>query len=801
MIKNYLKTAWRSLFKQKGISLINIIGLSTGMVAAILIFLWVQNELNFDNYHKDARDIYRITSYLNTDEKEPLAWETSPFLLGEEIKKQVPEALAVARILPMYEAKHVNIKGEFSEEKRCAYIDSQWLQVFHYDFISGNATAFNSSPFSMLLTASVSKKYFGNENAVGKTIRIDTIDYIVQGVLKDNPANSSFQYDVLIPQAARSTNPRAKKSDTEWGNYGYLTFVKLLPSADPGKTAKKIAAIFAKARDGVKVGAGLNALSEMHFDKTASSSQLLRGDKKMVTIFSVLGVLLLAIACINYVNLTTARASMRVKEVSIKKIVGANRQSLFAQFIMESALVSLIALLIALLALGICLPYFNQFTEKNFVISYSSLYLWTILGGTFLSAVALTSIYPALLLSSFKPLSIFRGAGLFKFKDGLLRKSLVVVQFSISVILIVSTIVVYQQMKFINRQNSAYERSQLFSFSIPFEILRKYEGEKRQSLTSSIKRELMLQSTVTDVSLMNMRSVVNMQGGSSGGSNDWDGRNKDYQPMIAFFEADTSLKGILNLEMKEGRWFLPGNSGDAHNSILNETAVREFNIKRPVIGQRFTSRGDTGVIVGVVRDFYYKTLHEKIGPAVIRNVQDYNSTYLVKTSPGKTMEAKAAAEATWKKFFPADPFSCKFMNEEFEALYRADNKAATLVWIFSFLAILISCLGLYGLAAFTAERRGKEIGIRKVLGASVSGIVRLLSTDFLKLIFIAILIASPIAWLLMNKWLQEFAYRINIAWWMFLSAGAIALIIAFVSIGVRAIKAAVTNPTKSLRTE
>jgi ABC-type antimicrobial peptide transport system permease subunit len=360
----------------------------------------------------------------------------------------------------------------------------------------------------------------------------------------------------------------------------------------------------------------------------------------------------------------------------------------------------------------------------------------------------------------------------------------------------------YRQLQFINEQNASYNKAQLLSFSIPPKVLfGKFDDDQRIRVTTLLKNELLAASNIEDVSLINQQSVVDMKGASSGESNDWDGRDKDFMPFIAFIKADTNFKNIINLQITEGRWYEAGNTADEHNSILNETAVREFNILKPVIGQRFTSQGDTGVIIGVIKDFYYKSLHEKIGPVVIRADNEYSNTYIVKMAPGKIKEAQYAVEQVWKKFFPAEPFSYSFLNDEFDKLYHADRKTSSLIWIFSAIAIFISSLGLFGLAAFTAERRNKEIGIRKILGATVTNIVSLLSKEFIYMVLISILVAFPIAWMAMNKWLENFAYRINIAWWIFLTAAVIALAIAIITVSFQAIKAALTSPAKSLKTE
>ena len=403
-----------------------------------------------------------------------------------------------------------------------------------------------------------------------------------------------------------------------------------IPSADPQKVAGKLKDIVSKqrAQDNLKVG--LTALPDIRFENDLQNPITKHSEIKVVYIFAVLGILLLLIACINYVNLTTARATLRAKEVSVRKIIGAEKKQLFAQFVAESFLISAISLVVTFCIVQFALPLFNRFTEMNFTLSLNSPDVWIVVGSTLLVTMLLTSIYPAVLLSSFKPLAVFRGINVLQIKDGALRKGLVIVQFTVSIVLITGTIVIYRQLQFINHQNSAYNRSQLLSVSIPYKIWGKYEEEKRKSLTASFKKELLSQSNVADVSLMNAESIIDMQGSSSGGSTDWDGRAEDFTPPIAFFRVDTSFKGIVNLQMKEGRWYETGNLADEHNAVLNETAVREFNIHKPVIGQRFVSQGDTGVIIGVVKDFYYKSLHEKIGPVVIRTEDENNTTFLIR---------------------------------------------------------------------------------------------------------------------------------------------------------------------------
>jgi ABC-type antimicrobial peptide transport system permease subunit len=802
MIKHSLKIAWQSIVRQKLNSLINISGLAIGMAASVLIFMWVNNELHFDNYHKDAGDIYRLKNYVAIDKKSTWIWENSPYLLGDKLVKELPEVVAVTRLRPLSgDNTFFNVKGEYIQENKSAMVDSAWFSFFNYDFVEGQAGDLFAHPFSMVMTQSKARKYFGSADPIGKTIRIDTIDYQVRAVVRDVPPNSSFQYDVLINLESRRTDPRNRTNDESWSNFNYITFVKLRPATDLKSLPVKMTKILSDNKKSDNIRTGFVALADLHFENDLQSSQMEHGNRKVVTIFAILGLLLLLIACINYVNLVTARATLRAKEVSIKKITGAGRTQLFMQFVIESTLVSTLALALSIGLVQLVLPAYNNFTGKNFSVSVGDTWMWTILIGTLLGSIILTSIYPAILLSSFKPIAIFRGLNALRIKDTSLRRGLVVVQFTIAIVLMVGTIVVYRQLAFINQQSSAYNRSQVLSFSVPYKLYRQYDDLKRKSLMQSVKQELLRQSAVVDVSLINQGSVINMTGSSSGGSNDWDGRDKDFMPAIAFFNADTNFRKIINLEMKEGRWFQTGNSADEHNSILNETAVREFNIHQPVIGQRFVAQGDTGVVIGVVRDFYYKSLHEKIGPVVIRNQDEYTSSFLVKSAPGKVTEARDAASRVWSSFFPAEPFNSKFLDEEFEQLYRTDRKTASLVWLFSAIAIFLSCLGLFGLAAFTAERRTREIGVRKVLGASVPDIVQLISREFVFLVILSLLIATPLAWWIMNQWLEDFSYRISISPLFFAAAGLATLLIALATVSVHAIRSALTNPVKSLRTE
>ncbi len=800
MFKNYFKTAFRNIWKNKITSSINLFGLSVGMTAAVFIFLWVQNEISFDNYHAAKNNIYRITNTIHVNKNETWIWENSPMPLAQAAAQQIPEVKNAARVvINAYGGMVFTINHKLFAEKTSAWVEKTWFNIFDYHFVAGNAAAFGQNPFSIILTESKAKKYFGDESPIGKIIKVDTVNYTVQGVIKDNPLNSSFRFDVLLQMDGRFSNPQSFKNDNTWHNYNFTTFLKLAPNAKKPLVESKLNNIVAKNRsdDNNLPKVSLEPLKDMYFESDLQSSTMPHGNKKTTYIFFVLGLMLLITASINYVNLTTARASLRAKEVSVRKIAGAQRGHLFLQFIIESVTISMLSLIITLLLIQLCLPAFNSIADEHFQLPVNSPSVWKILLGTLAMATILNGVYPAALLSSFKPLNVFRGKSLLRLSDGSIRKGLVVFQFGLSVILIMGTIVIYRQLNYIQTSNPGYNISQTISLQIPWKSYSKMDDDQRKNFFTGMKQDLQSESSISAVSIGGSE-IMNV-GNASSGNADWDGRDTTFNPTIADLSADEDFQNMFQLQLKSGHWFKA--KEDMHNFILNETAAKEFNMHTPILGQRFTYGGDTGKIIGIVKDFNYKSMHEKIGPMVLSFNEGSDSYIFIKTMPGNIPRALNAAEKVWSKFIPAQPFDFTFLDDSFNNLYKSDIKTSQLILIFSIIAIIISALGLFGLAAFTAERRTKEIGIRKVLGASVQQIVMLLSKDFVRLVIVAIVIACPIAWLLMNNWLQDFAYRINITAWIFIMAGSLALLIALMSISFQAIKAAIANPVKSLRTE
>jgi putative ABC transport system permease protein len=798
MIKNYLKIAWRNLWRHWRMTMINVSGLGIGMAATVLIVLWVQNELSFDKFQPDAKNIFRIKVRLAISKKETWVWETSQYVLGDFASKQIPEITDVTRLKGNYGDINMRYGDEIITEKKSAYVDGHWFKMFHYDFVDGSADAFSKNPFSLIVTQSAAKKYFGTHPAVGKVLRIDSNNYQVQAVIKDNPANSSFQYELLIPIAAQLADAREKKQALQWGNYNYLTFLKLKPGSNSALVARKLKSIVHKNKKGDKDDQKfeLTSLRDIHFENDLQSSSMIHGNLTIVNVFIVLGGLLLITACINYVNLTTARASLRSKEVSIRKIVGANRAHLFGQFMSESLLVSFLALALALILVQAVMPWFRNFTGKAVEDPFTSPSILLILGSTLFVSFLLNGLYPAAVLSSFQPLNVFRGKSFLNFKDASLRRVLVVSQFTISVVLIAGTLVIYGQLQYIQKTDPGYSRSQILSFSFPYWKIPHFDFKNSDAVLNTVKQQLREQSVTSNVA-MAASGLVNFKSASSGGF-DWAGRPKDFNPSFAPLQADVDFQKLMHIKIKEGRWF-NNDVSDKKSVLLNETAVQLTGLREPILGQRFIHQGDTGVIVGVVTDFHYKSLHDKIGPMVISNRP--GEGFYIKTSPGNTAAAIVVAGKIWKQYFPNAPFVYNFLDETYNNLYKEEQQSSILITLFAGIAIFISALGLLGLAAFASEQKVKEIGIRKVLGASMQHIVRLLYVDFVKMVCVACVIALPLAYWAMNKWLQGFAYRITLSWWIFFDAAAIALAIALITVSFQAIKAAIANPVKSLRSE
>jgi ABC-type antimicrobial peptide transport system permease subunit len=797
MIRNYLKIAFRNLFKNKVSSVINIGGLAVGMAVAVLMLIWVQNELSFDTFHKKSDRLRQIITHNKVNKEETWHWSTTPMLLAEQLK-QLPEVEAVSRkTIPFWNGASMKIGDHLSIEKKVACVDNNWFDLFDYRLVDGNIKEFTKNPRSIAMTESKALQLFGDTRVSGRVIRIDTLDYMVRMVYKDNPTNSSFQYDFLLPMAAYLANPKTFQNDSNWGNFNYETFLLVKPNTDLSKLDQKVTRVLQFARRDEKTGKTedniileTEPITAIHMDGIERNDTS-KGDARTTYVFLALAFIILITACINYVNLATARASLRAKEVSVKKIIGAEYSQLFSQFMVESVLMCIIALLLALGLAYTLLPVFNELADKNFTLNLRDTTLWQVLLGTTLLAVLLTGIYPALLLSSFQPIRALRGLNILKSNNSSFRKTLVIVQFVVSSVFLIATLVVFQQIKFVRNIKLGYEKANMFEFTIPWNI-------KSRIDLNTVKTRLMAESSVEDITTAS-GNIIDIKSSHSG-SLDWDGRPEDFNPTVAQMAVEHNYSKVFGLKMQSGRWFEENSGTDKENVVLNEAAVKKFGIKNP-IGKRFHFHGNKGTIIGVVRDFHFKSLHEVIGPLVLFSDGNWRSGVYIKPVKGKEKEAISAAEKLWAEFIPERPLEYHFLNETYERLYKSEQRTATLFNAFAIVAVFVSCLGLFGLAAFAAEQRTKEIGIRKVLGASITSITVLLSSDFLKLVGIAFIVACPLSYYFMNKWLQDFAYHINIEWWFYAVIGILIIAVAIATVGYQSIRAALTNPVKSLKAE
>lgn len=796
MFYNYLKIAIRNLLASRLFTALNVLGLTGGMVTAVFILLWVQNELNFDAYHAKAQQTGHVLTHLKISNEETWHWSNTPMLLADQAKR-LPEIQAVTRKAPAGNTT-IRANGKKVNAENMVYVDPNWFDVFDYQFISGSGAQLRSGIRNVAMTQARAEMLFGTSDVSGRTIRIDTLDYVVAGVYRNNPANSSFQFDYILPMGAYWANPKNFDNDNNWNQFNYETYLVGRAGTNWAQTSKKLTRIVSnlKRDDNGKPSTNttleVEPLTAMHFNKDIQGAAQSKGDHRTVYIFFGLAVVILLVACINYVNLTTARASVRSREVGVKKLLGAGSSHLFGQFMIESVLTCLLALVLSVCLVFLLLPQFNELTGKAFELSFSDRSWWYVLAGTTVAAIVLTGIYPSLLLSSFKPFEILRGNQLLGSTTGSFRKGLVVVQFAVTIVFLISTLVVYRQMKFVRERALGYDRAHVFTFRIP-------GNAKGNADTEAFKAELQRESSITNVTIAG-QNIVQIASSSSG-SYEWRGRPKDFIPTVYQIPVESDFLPMFNLKMADGRWFGAGNIADLNNVILNETAVKKLNIPKPVIGQGFEFRGNKGVIVGVVKDFHFKSLRDKIEPLVLFQDKIWKGSLYVKAAAGQEAKAIRAVEKIWNKQVPDYALSYSFLDETYDRLYKSEERTATLFNTFTIVAVVISCMGLFGLATFTAERRTKEVGIRKVLGASVGSIVALLSIDFVRLVLVAIVLASPVGYYFMQKWLEGFEYRIQMGWLVFFAAGTGAVAVALLTISYQSIRAALTNPVKSLKSE
>ncbi|QIP12925.1 FtsX-like permease family protein [Spirosoma aureum] len=799
MLFNYFKIAWRNIIRNKAFSAINILGLALGMACSLLIFLWIQDELSIDNYHANGPQLYNVMQRQLYDGKVE-AGRFTPGVLPDELKKQFPEIVYAAGYTG-WEAQMTFAVGDKINKETGHWAGADWFKMFSIPLLAGTPNTALSSPSGIAISRKVAESYFGNSvAALGKSIRIDNRDdFQVTAVFENLPENSSDNYDFLLNwQNCLARNPWMK----EWGNNGPHTRIMLRPDANVANLDAKLKPFLRKYNKDIGKNFDaqlfLQAYPDGYLYSNFKNGQQDGGRIEYVRLFSIVAVFLLLIACINFMNLATARSIKRAKEVGVRKVIGAVRSLLVGQFIGEALLFTVLALGFALFLAFFLLPSFNSLTGKHISLQTTQPSFWVILISMALLTGLLAGSYPALFLSSLEPVRVLKGS--LKFGSGarLFRQGLVVFQFVLSMLLIVGTIIVYRQVNYVQTTNLGYERENLIYVPV--------EGElSTLSTYKTFKDELLRQPGILAVSSM-QEAPTNI--GSSTGGVTWPGKDPNVNIEITQTAVGYDLIKTLKVNVT-GRDFSPEFGTDTSNYLINEATARRIGYKNrtgglagSLVGQPITMWGKPGKIIGVMEDFHFQSLHIPIAPLIIRlNTNPGSQNFLIRTQPGQTKQALASVETLWKQLNPKFPFSYRFADDEYQKLYKSEAVVGMLANYFAFLAIFISCLGLFGLSAFTAEQRTKEIGVRKVLGASVGGIVGLLSKDFLKLVLIAIVIASPLAWYAMNRWLQGFAYKLAIEWWIFALAGVLAVGIALVTISFQSIKAALMNPVKSLKTE
>ncbi|TKK68261.1 FtsX-like permease family protein [Ilyomonas limi] len=815
MFKNYLRIAFRNIFKRKGYSFLNIAGLAIGMSCCLLIFHYVSYEKSYDQFEPDAKQVVRVR--LDSYQKGVLAYKsaTSYPAIAPTMKRDFPEVDQFCRLIDDELLLSNEAQDKKFSENKGYYADPATIDMFGLHFIRGNPNTALNGPDKIILSESTAKKYFGNGEALGKTLINRNGSHVqpfeVTGIYKDFPANSHLIMNYLVSYATlgqelRIMGDSSNASETAWGWYDFYVYLQLKPGIDyksleaklPAFTDKYINSQGWNKDNNRRVELHLIPLSDIHLYSNYNQEAEVNGNGQAVSFLFLIAIFIICIAWINYINLATARSVERAKEVGVRKVLGALRSTLIRQFLTESFLLNVISLGISLILFFILLHPFDTFTGRAtytgimLTSNYWLLFFILFFGGTFLSG-----LYPAFVLSHFKPISVLKGA--FKNTTGglLLRKSLIVVQFVTSVVLIAGTIIVYRQINYMTNQSIGADINQTLVLKGTQTIADSLYQNVYQPFKTAVLQQPGIKSIAASSSVM---------GDEVYWTNSWkrDGDAQSTAVTLYNLGIDYDFIPSYKMELASGRNFSNQFGTDKKTVIFNENAVKLLGFKSAAdaVNQKVIVGGDdTLTIIGVTKNFHQLGLQKNIDPMVLRLTPNISTFYSIKWNGANSQQTIATLRKLWNEYFPKDPFNYFFLDESFGQQYKADMLFGKVFGSFAFLAILIACFGLLGLSAYNVLQRTKEIGIRKVLGASVQSIMVLLSQDFLKLVLISLLLAVPIGWYVMNNWLQDYAYRINISWWIFLTAGLLSLFIALLTIGFQVLKAAVDNPVKSLRTE
>lgn len=787
MIKNYLVVTLRNLFRNKVYSFINIFGLATGISCSLLILLWVFDEISFDRFHPKLNTLYQVWINAEFDGKIN-SWTSVPLPLYEGLKTE--DARLIRTAVTDWSGDHLLTVGENRINKVGYYASEEFLEMFEFPMISGSPRQSLEQPNSIVITESVARALFGEKDAMGQVIRLDNQDELqVTGILRDVPTNSSFQFDCLIPWKLNETRDWVKRNKDNWGNYSFQVYAELSDPAHQSAVESKIHDLLLRHGEvEVKRELFLYPLERWRLHRRFENGVESGGQNEFVQLFSSIAIFILVIACINFMNLATARSERRAREVGIRKTVGGRRRELVFQFIGESILITTLAFAIAVLLTELALPFYNDLVEKKLSLDYASLQFWEFAVGLILFTGIISGSYPALYLSSFQPTQVLKGKITIGKGGTTPRKVLVTMQFIVSVLLVISMLVIYRQIQHVKNRDIGYSQEGLITVEYTREIEKQFKA---------IKNELLQSGVVSAVAKSNSPITAIWSNNFLG----WPGKPEDRKVMFSTIACEYDYSKTMGIRMLEGRDFSEEISSDSAGIIVNKAALDLMQLKDP-IGQQLELWGKKKTLIGIIDNVIMESPDNVVRPLFMVFDPNWSSSVTIRLEKTRDIQSSLkTVEDIFRKYNPAYPFDYDFADVEFRKKFKSVTMTGQLAALFATLAILITGLGLFGLAAFTAEQRTKEIGIRKVMGASVRGLVIHMSQDFSRLVLIALAIATPLAWWAMNAFLNRYTYRTDVPWWIFPVTGAIALLFAIGIVATQALRAARANPVNSLRND
>ena len=796
-MEKLVRLSFRSLIRTPWISLVNILGLAVAMLTAFFIFLWVRNELGYDNYHRKSARTYSVVAHYDMNKEQTWHWSTTPYPLAEHLKT-ISDVEATTRLnLPYPKGVVIWVGNRMFKESLVAAVDSNWFDIFDYKVVDGNVQDFEKDIYGLAISQSQADKFFGKLNCIGSQIRIDSTFYTVSMVFGNLPANTNFNYNFILSNRSLLSSAQKLNEANSWENFNYQTFftsanpvdvkrideiIKRLPSVRSALASSKPSSFTLESE----------SLAQLHFDEINPSYGPTDGNLTMIYVFSSLAIVILVLASVNYVNLNIAKAHERIKAISMRKLLGAGKAQIFFQFFTEAILTCLIATGIVLLVAIPLKDVFMKVTMTTGELKTLNFPVLLALAATFLLTTIFTGIYPSVLVASSRPLSGMRGDWMLGFSDNSVRTALVIFQFAVAIIFLTVTRAVNSQMAFINKHPLGYNKTNVFQVSIP--------ASYRKTLSNQYIMDKLENNPYVEAAAFASGNIVDIKSTHSG-SLDWDGRPPGFDPVVSQIKVSQNFNELFGLRLASGRWFLPHSIADYHNVVLNETAVKELHLLPPVVGRRFHFQGKKGEVIGVLNDFHFQSLNTGIEPLVIVNDDTWLNGLYIKAKVGFEGKAIASTESLWEEVISDSPFEYKFLDTAFAELYAKEDRVLDLFNFFSIVAVLISCFGLLSLVAFIVERRTKEVGLRKVMGASSLEIIWLISYDFMKMVVIAAAIAVPIAWFAIDEWLNIFAYKVENEPVFFIFGSLFTFGLAGILIAIQTLRVANQNPTTSLRTK